>query len=138
MEKAPPIYFLSAGKSIPNPTEFLSSVRFAETLKELKDSFDTVIIDSPPVAIAVDASLLASNVDGTVLVVRAGKSRKENVLRGKKDLERYASNMLGVILNNVPQSSSSYYGYGGYYNGYYGQKPRTFREKLLHRITKRK
>lgn len=88
LEKAPPIYFLSAGKSIPNPTEFLSSVRFAETLKELKDSFDTVIIDSPPVAIAVDASLLASNVDGTVLVVRAGKSRKENVLRGKKDLER--------------------------------------------------
>ena len=138
LEKAPPIYFLSAGKSIPNPTELLSSVRFEETLKELRDSFDTIIIDSSPVAIAVDAALLASKVDGTVLVVRAGKSRKENVLRGKKDLEQHAATLLGVILNNVPQSSSSYYGYGGYYNGYYGQKPRTFREKFLHRITKRK
>ena len=138
LENAPSFYFLSAGKSIPNPTEFLSSVRFKETLEALRGSFDTIIIDSPPVTIAVDSALLASNVDGTVLVVRAGKTRKESVLQGKKDLERYASNLLGVILNNVSQSSNSYYGYGGYYNEYYGEKPRTLKEKLLHRITKRK
>ena len=108
LENAPQFWFLSVGKSVPNPTELISSVRFDEGLKKLASSFDTIIIDSPPLAAAVDASVLASKSDGTVLVIEAEKSKKEEVLRFKKDLER-TTRIVGGILNKIPKSSISYY-----------------------------
>jgi len=114
LENAPQFWFLSSGKSVPNPTELISSVRFDEGLKELASSFDTIIVDSPPLSATVDASVLASKSDGTVLVIEAEKSKKEEVLRLKKDLER-TTRVVGAILNKIRKSSTSYYHYYHHY-----------------------
>ena len=134
LDDASPIWFLAAGKPVPNPTELLSSDLFSKKLNELRDEFDYIVIDSPPLAIAIDAAILAQKSDGTTLVIQAGRSRREDVLRAKKDLERHANKLLGVILNKVPLSSSAYY--GRYYYGYYHREPRTLIERTLHKAAK--
>ena len=109
----PAIWFLPAGSSVPNPTRVLSAERLDEVLQLLTERFDAVIIDSPPVNIAVDAPLLASKSDGVILVIEAGKTKKEEVERAKCGLERYKADILGVVLNKVPAHLT------GYYSGYY-------------------
>ncbi len=114
----PAIWFLPAGSSVLNPTRVLSAERFDEVLQLLAEQFDAVVIDSPPVNIAVDALLLASKSDGVILVVEAGKTKKEETERAKGDLERYKADILGVVLNKVPAHSTGYYS-GYYYGGYH-------------------
>lgn len=114
-----PIYFLPAGKKPPNVTEFLSSKRFSSALEELVGKFDVVILDSPPVHIASDASLLATRVDGVVLVVDASKTTKRETLAAKRMLERHKAPLLGAIFNKVPRGRAAYYGQYYYYYGHY-------------------
>lgn len=94
-------------------------------LSELTAEFDLVIVDAPPVNTVTDAQLLASRIDGTVLVVPQGIADKNGVRRAKQLLETVHANILGTVMNRVTaQKSVGYYGgnyYGGsYYGGYYG------------------
>ena len=134
LPESPSIWFLAAGKPVPNPTELLSSDLFSKRLNELRAEFDYIVIDSPPLAVAIDAAILAQKSDGATLVIQAGKTRKETVLKAKKDLERHARKLLGVILNKVSLSSSSYY--GGYYYNYYHREPRNVIQKAFHSAIK--
>lgn len=117
---SPVINFMPAGKAVPNPTELLSSERFTVALAQLREIYDHIIIDSPPLSVAVDASILASKSDGTILVVEANKTRKEDLLRSRRSLEHVGINLVGVILNKVHRSAHSYY--GGYYYKYYNKE----------------
>ncbi len=92
---------LAAGPLPPNPAELIGSQRMQHLLDRLAASADLVIFDAPPVGIFADAALLASRVDGVILVVSAGKTRREAANRAKASLERANARILGVVLNNA-------------------------------------
>ena len=82
----------------------------------LEEEFDYVVIDSPPVATVTDGVLLASLVDGVILVVHGGKSSRELVRRARQLLLGTGARIFGVVLNNVRAHAGDYY-----YQSYYGK-----------------
>ncbi len=101
----PNLSLIPSGPPPPNPSELLGSGRMSELLKALCDRADYVLIDTPPVAAVTDASVLATRVDGVLLLVRAGKTKRDVARRAKVILERVNANLLGVVLNNVKYNS---------------------------------
>jgi capsular exopolysaccharide synthesis family protein len=112
---------LSAGRPTSDPIAGLTSERMRRLLDEARDTFDWVIVDTPPIALLTDANLLAAMVDGAVLVVKAGSTPYDLAQRAVERIGR--ERILGVVLNRTetPQHSGTY-GYYGYY-GYYAPKP---------------
>jgi capsular exopolysaccharide synthesis family protein len=106
--------FVPSGPIPPNPVELLASDRMTEILERLRKDADVVIIDSPPMLPVADASVLASRVDGVILVVRAGKSRRDHIRDAASALGKSGGRILGVVLNAVGPGDSQY----GYYYGY--------------------
>jgi capsular exopolysaccharide synthesis family protein len=108
---------LTCGPIPPNPPELLGSDRFKRFLAEARESFDWVLIDSPPAASLADASLLAGNSDLVLLVVRHNHTDRDLVRRTLQQLRRVGANVAGVILNNVnfDRAYGKEYVYAGYY-----------------------
>ncbi len=118
------LYCITSGVVPPNPSELLSSKRVKRLLDELKEEFDFVIFDSPPIISVADAPIIASHVDGTILVVRAGFIPRHMYLHAKNAIETVHGKIIGCILNCVSSHHQSYYysrqyGYNDYYS-YYG------------------
>ena len=88
------------------PADVLSSQRMSEVIGVLKARADYVIFDSPPVMAASDAALLGSKVDGALLVVRAGNTRRDHVIQAKQALERVHVRLVGSVLTNAPREGS--------------------------------
>lgn len=107
---------LPAGERPPNPSELLGSRRLRELLDELAEKADVVVIDSPPVLPVTDAAVLAGEVDGVLLVVDAGETRREVVQRAAESLRQVGAHLIGVVLNRVSARRSGYY---YYYHEYY-------------------
>lgn len=108
------IYLLSSGPIPPNPSELLSSRRMGLLMEELNRQFDLIIYDAPPVTAVADPKILASKVDGVLLVIRDGFSKKEEIFRSKSELDKVKANIIGYVLNSRKVSDSkSYYGYYG-------------------------
>jgi len=103
------LYVLPSGPTPPNPAELLSSQRMQEVLHELEEEFDMVIIDTPPIVTVTDAQLLASYVDGTVLVVRERTTSKQRLSEAKSLLDQVQARVIGVIYNGKKQERSSTY-----------------------------
>jgi non-specific protein-tyrosine kinase len=104
---------LTTGSLPPNPAELLGSQRMRAVLEHLRKSADLVIFDSPPLQAVTDAAVLSAFVDGTLLVVRAGHSKRGPVRNARETLTRAGANVLGVVLNGVAVKESAYYaGYG--------------------------
>lgn len=119
---------LTSGPVAPNPSELLGSDRMKEVLAELKDKYDYVLIDAPPILPVTDAAVLASRVDGVILLIASGQAAPSLVRESKNRLEQAGANILGVILNKVEVSTSGYgYGYGYYY--YYGTEDQAGEDK---------
>lgn len=108
---------IPSGPTPPNPAELLSGQAMSRVLAELERNFDLVIVDAPPILPVTDGQILASIVDGVVLVVRQNHTTKAAVKDTKDALEQAHANILGVILNDVKvKGADGYYGYGqGYY-----------------------
>ena len=106
------------GSNPPNPAELLDSDKMREILRHLRDRFDVVIVDSPPVGSVSDALILAAQVDGTVLVVEAGKFEAGLILRAKEQIEKAHGRILGVVINKSKRERLGYY-----YQQYYGHEP---------------
>ena len=119
-ELHPNLSVVTAGRHFSNPSQFIDSLQFEEFLQGLRERFDIVIIDSPPVLPVADSLALASRCDGVLLVM---KIRKGVVLSSQKACESLRSvnaNLLGVVVNHV-ERMSHYSDYGKYgYNGYGG------------------
>jgi len=117
--KKTPIQNLSlipSGPTPPNPAELLTSNKIKLLFTELKNKFDRIIIDAPPVLTVADAAILANIADGVVEVVRSGKINLDPILRGKQRLLEAKAHILGVILNDVEvKKNDSYYYYHYYY-----------------------
>jgi capsular exopolysaccharide synthesis family protein len=112
---------LPAGPHPPNPSELLGSERFKDLLGQLKQHFDFVFIDSPPVLLVTDAQLLSSLVDGYILVLRSNKTTKRALQRSLALMRATGTSALGIVVNAMSANSASYssYGYYGKGSGYY-------------------
>ena len=108
---------LPAGERPPNPSELLGSRRLRELLGLLTQHVDVVVIDSPPVLPVTDAAVLAQNVDGVLLVVDAGETRRGIAQHAVESLRQVGANVIGAVLNRVPTGKRGYY---HYYREYYG------------------
>ena len=98
---------LVAGPSVGNPVALLSTQRLAERLAELRGQAGYVLIDAPPVLAVTDAALWASQVDGVVLLINAGATKREQAQRARQVLEGVQAQILGAILLNAESAASS-------------------------------
>lgn len=108
---------LTSGPIPPNPAELIGSEQMANLLKLLSVHFTHVVVDSPPITSFTDGVLIASMVDGVILVVHAGKSSRQVVRRARQLLQDVGAKIFGVVLNNVNlRSQDNYYYYQSYYH----------------------
>ncbi len=118
------LYIMPSGLLPPNPSELLGSQRMKTLLEHLKQNFDFVILDSPPIIAVTDAQILAPEADGVLLVVRAGASQLDAAKRAKTLIAAAKAKLVGVVLNDV-RAEHTYGSYYYYYNYdyYYGKSP---------------
>jgi capsular exopolysaccharide synthesis family protein len=112
---------LTSGPLPPNPSELLGAHKMKTLLDRLREEFDCVVIDTPPVGTISDALVLSPECDGVVMVVQAGGLPREVIQRCKTRLDSAKARILGVVLNKVDiEREKQYYYYYNYYAGYYG------------------
>jgi len=115
----PSLRVITTGPLPPNPAELLASQRMKSVLARLQQEAELIIIDSPPLQVVTDAAVLAAEVDGTLLVIDAGHTRKGSVRNASEALARVGGHVLGVTINRLSDRVGSYY-YYRYYGNYYG------------------
>ena len=102
---------LLSGTRPPNPIDLLSTTKFEETINRLKQEYDFIVIDTPPVAVASDALIVSRIADGTVLVLRNDYISRKRVIRTKTQLLRNDARIVGVVLTRVKRGQMDYYYY---------------------------
>jgi len=115
---------LTSGRIPPNPSELLSSNAMKNFIENVKNNYDIVLMDSPPVGSVTDASIISTYADGTILVVKSGKTEIEALKRAQEILEKVNANIIGVVLNNIHKKQIGYSYYPYYYYGDDGNKKR--------------
>jgi len=95
------VSLVAAGPLPPNPAELLSSDRFTRVLAAISADADVVLVDAPPVSAVTDATILATRVDGVLLVVDSGRTRRDPGRRAAEQLQRVGARVLGAVLTNV-------------------------------------
>ena len=131
----PLLDIILSGDIPPNPSELLGSARMSALLAQLREKYDYILLDTPPVNMVTDAVVLASKCDGVLFVVRAGQSERGPVMHAVEQLGYAQAKILGFVLGDVTAEDSRYgygkykykkyyrygrYGYGGYGYGGYG------------------
>lgn len=134
------LYLLASGGRPKNPGEIVTSVAFAKMINDLRERFDMVLIDSPPLLPVADATVISSLVDGIYMIIRIRKGVVVTSSKAKEKLDMVNANLLGIIVNGVDDNPhyneyGSYgYGYGynyGYGNGgYYESRNSKYQEKI--------
>ena len=99
--EVPNLMLLPSGPQPPNPSELLGSQRMDKVIAALKEASDYVLFDCPPIIAVTDAAVLGRKVDGVLLVVSAGKTKRDHAARAKLLLEKVNANLLGVVLTNA-------------------------------------
>jgi capsular exopolysaccharide synthesis family protein len=103
---------LPAGPVPPNPAELLDSARARDIFTQLREQYDLVLIDSPPVLPVTDAAILARYADATLMLAAAGQTRRSDLHRAVEKLDQVGATILGTVLNKVTRQTGRYYGYG--------------------------
>ncbi|MFJ5713875.1 CpsD/CapB family tyrosine-protein kinase [Neobacillus sp. NPDC093127] len=109
----PNLDLLTSGPVPPNPSELLGSKTMEQIIKELKEAYEYIVFDTPPLLVVTDAQIMASKSDGVVMVVASGKTKKDRGIKAKELLEKANSQLLGVVVNGVDSKKDSYYGQYG-------------------------
>ncbi len=109
---------ITSGSLPPNPAELLASEKMRQFIEGLKEQCDIAIIDSPPILVA-DAAVLASRVDGVLVVMNPGKTDRNSGSATFEQLRRVNARVLGVIFNRIPANRAEYYGGYHHYSQYY-------------------
>src|SRR2546425_734796 len=115
------LHILESGPIPANPSELLSTPAMAQFLSEVREEYDVVLIDTPPVLPVTDSAIVAAQVDGVILVYQAGKVGRLVLKRAKAHLESARAKVWGVVLNDV-QTEIAGYAYTHYYTHYYGEE----------------
>lgn len=103
---------LASGPKPPNPADLLGSKKVDQLIASMAEQFDFVLFNAPPVVAVTDATILGAKVDGVLLVITAGKTRRDHAEKAKEMLEKAHVRVVGVALTNAPKDSSL----GDYYN----------------------
>jgi capsular exopolysaccharide synthesis family protein len=93
------LYVIPSGKKGIGPLTIFESVRFEKKLKMMRERFDYIILDAPPMNGYAESRVIATKVDGVILVIESGKTRRQVAIRAKQELEEAGTKVLGVILN---------------------------------------
>ncbi|MBX7253640.1 MAG: CpsD/CapB family tyrosine-protein kinase [Candidatus Promineofilum sp.] len=106
------LWLLSSGPTPPNPADLLGGRRMEELLAKLAAQADIVLLDAPPVVAAADAAILGAKADGVLLIIQAGRTRRDQSERARELLEQAKARIVGVALTNAPRESGAaeYYG----------------------------
>ncbi|MGH3414197.1 MAG: polysaccharide biosynthesis tyrosine autokinase [Marmoricola sp.] len=113
------IHVLTSGPIPPNPTEILQSRATKRLIGELREQYDAVIVDAPPLLPVADAAIMATDADGAIVVVHHGKTTKEQLREATTRLAQVNARLFGVTMNMAPRRRSNHYQYGyGYGFGY--------------------
>ncbi|GIV61833.1 MAG: hypothetical protein KatS3mg044_0699 [Rhodothermaceae bacterium] len=130
------LYVLPAGKTVPNPAELLGSRRMRELLHYVRDHFDYIVIDSPPVLRATDAVLLSTQSDATIPVLGARQTTRYGLTRTREVLGDVGAQVIGAVLNRFDaREAGPGYGYG-YGYGYYGVQEGKSQSRLTRVVQK--
>ncbi len=113
------LYIITSGTHTPNPSELIGADRVQEFLEQVREEFDMVIFDSPPILSASEAAVLAGKVDGVVLVYKVGQVARGALKRAKDQLDTVRASILGVVLNGLKAEFSSDFHDFKYYKYYY-------------------
>lgn len=105
------LYILTSGSIPPNPTDLLSSKRMLQVQEEMKNHFDMIIFDTPPLLGVPDTQVLATKTDGVLLVIPKGRVKTDEVIQAKDLLDMVKTKILGVIMNRVEPKNDRYYYY---------------------------
>lgn len=108
------LYVLTSGMKVPNPLELLSSDKFKKLIDKLREHFDFIVIDSPPVLLVSDAIPISHVSDGTLFVISAADTNKNHAKLALTQLQRNGVNVIGSVLNKVETDKDDYH-----YNYYY-------------------
>ena len=111
------LHVLTCGSIPPNPSEILSSKKMKEFINELKEDYDYIFIDTPPIGVVTDAGIISNYSDGSVFVVGSKQCDIEMAKLAKQKLEGVGAHIIGAVLNKFESEGSSY----SYYNYYYNQ-----------------
>jgi polysaccharide biosynthesis transport protein len=111
------LFLLPCGPVPPNPAELLHTIAFKELLAKLSEKFDRIILDSPPIGAVADAVVLSTQVDGVLLVIKAGKTQREVARSTVRALRDVNARIFGAVFDDIDPEETKYGGYYGY--GYY-------------------
>ncbi len=125
---------ITAGTIVHNPSEVLDSPQMEDLIAKVRNEFDYVIIDSPPIVAVTDAEILARKVDGSILVVTFKKTDKDLLERATHLIKNESSFLIGAVLNYFSTKS----GYDGYYKYYYYYSPKGEKKKKSAKMEKKK
>jgi polysaccharide biosynthesis transport protein len=112
------VFIITSGSLPPNPTELLASAKMDHILQEAAHEVDVIVVDSPP-SLVTDFQVLATKLDGVLMVIQPGHTRADSAYATLEQLGRVDGIVLGVVLNKIPRDSHYY---GGYYHNYYPNK----------------
>ena len=119
IEAVPNLWVLPAGPEAPNPADLFSSPTMENLMQELRSRFQHLVLDTAPLLLVTDATILSRLVDGVVLVVESGVTARRALVRAHKILESAGGRILGSVLNKWDERDEGYYsGYGTYYYAY--------------------
>jgi capsular exopolysaccharide synthesis family protein len=119
---APNLWLLPPGPIPPNPAELLSSPAMEGLVRDLRQRFEHIVFDSPPLLLVTDGILLSALADGVVLVVESGTTSRGALNRVRRILDRAGANTLGAVLNKLEDRADGYYSSRyRYYNYYYSR-----------------
>lgn len=114
--RVPGLDVLASGSRPPNPAEILQTSAMERLLDDLRDAYDVVVIDAPPVLPVADASVLGRLADGVVLVVRHGRTGHDQVRAAAERIRNVSATLYGTVLSMSPRRSAARYGYGYEYD----------------------
>ena len=105
------LHILTSGTRPPNPAELLGSAKMKNFINKLKESYDYIILDTPPIVMVTDAQILAQYTDGCLIVVASGEAERDAAIKAKGLLEKVNAKILGTVLNKVDVKKKGYYHY---------------------------
>ena len=111
-ELYPNLDILFSGDVPPNPSELLGSDRMRQLIDAMSEQYDYILVDTPPINVVSDASIVTTLLDGVLLLVRQGETKRDMVKKAVANLELTGIKPLGFVLNGVELTSSKSYGYG--------------------------
>lgn len=128
------LYIMTSGNIPPNPSELLISENTINMIDKLKQIFDIIIFDGTPGIIVTDATIVARLVDTTIIVSQYNETKKDNLIRVKKNLESVGASIAGVVINKIPINTKKYE--NSYYYGSSGKDSKEYdvfnkKEKVL-------